>query len=141
MPMHNLVQTILSIKSSLFAIAAECESPLTLRTRHLKLIHFTCSAECESPLTFARAHKGGTAGCGGADRDRTTLMSPKQPPTAPIPAKGTSGKKETRNPPARKIKNDGKGEVPEEPAPGKKKRKKLKKNTSKPDQADQPHGA
>ena len=68
-------------------------------------------------------------------------VSPKQPPTAPIPAKGTSGKKETRNPPAKKIKNDAKGEVPEEPAPGKKKRKKLKKNTSKPDQADQPHGA
>ena len=54
-------------------------------------------------------------------------VSQKRPPTAPIPAEGTSGKKETKDPPARKIKKGGKGEVLEEPAPGKKKPKRLKK--------------
>ena len=50
-------------------------------------------------------------------------VPPKRPPTAPIPAEGISGKKETKDPPARKIKKGRKN--------GKKKQKK------KPE-ADQP---
>ena len=63
-------------------------------------------------------------------------VSQKRPPTAPIPPEGTSGKKETKDPPARRIKKGGKREVLEEPAPGKKKSKggKKKKKTK----SDQP---
>jgi len=38
-------------------------------------------------------------------------VSQKRPPTAPIPAEGTSGKKETKDPPARKIKKGRKSEM------------------------------
>ena len=61
-------------------------------------------------------------------------VSQKGPPTAPMPAEGTSGKKETKDPPARKIKKGGKGEVLEEPAPGKKIPKRVKKKKTKADQ-------